>query len=64
MKTLFWMDAPPGGDLQWALEPVRRCETQIWVTAKSLLDAGQPVVLDLGFSKKNKGIDLLWGPPL
>lgn len=54
MKTLFWMDAPPGGELHWALERVHRCETQIWTIAKRLLDAEQPVVLDLGFSKKEQ----------
>jgi predicted kinase len=54
MKTLFWMDAPKGGDLNWALERVRRCEEQIWTLAQRLLDSGHPVILDLGFSKKDQ----------
>ncbi len=54
MKILFWMDAPDGGDIKWALERVRRCETQIWLIAKRLLDSGQSVILDLGFSKKDQ----------
>jgi predicted kinase len=54
MKTLFWMDSPEGGDLNWALERVRRCENQIWVIAQGLLQSGLPVVLDLGFSKKDQ----------
>ncbi|HSK46185.1 MAG TPA: ATP-binding protein [Candidatus Binatia bacterium] len=54
MKTLFWMDSPEGGDLNWALARVRRCESQIWVIAQRLLDSGLPVVLDLGFSKKDQ----------
>jgi len=52
MKTLFWMDAPAGGDLKWALERVGRCEEQIWRVAKKLLDSGHDVIFDLGFSKK------------
>ena len=47
MKTLFWMDAPKGGDLKWALERVRRCEDQIWLVARRLLDSGQPVIYAL-----------------
>lgn len=51
MQTLFWMDAPEGGDLEWALARVRRCEEQIWLLARRLLNDGYSVVLDLGFSK-------------
>ena len=54
MRTLFWMDAPKSEDLNWALERVRRCEDQIWLIARQLLERGQPVVLDLGFSKKEQ----------
>lgn len=56
MQTLFWMDAPAGvstdESAKWALERVARCEKQIWAVASKLLDDGQAVVLDLGFSKK------------
>lgn len=54
MRTLFWMDAPKSGDVNWALERVQRCENQIWLIAKKLLDSGQSVIFDLGFSKRDQ----------
>ena len=52
MKNLFWKDVPSENTLDWALERVERCETQIWSIASRLLSSGNSVVFDLGFSKK------------
>jgi predicted kinase len=54
MKTLYWKDAPEDKVLEWALERVERCENQIWSVSKVLLTKKNPVVFDLGFSKKTQ----------
>jgi predicted kinase len=51
MNQLFWMDTPQPLDPAWSLERVRRCNRQIWETARQVASAGIACVLDLGFGR-------------
>ena len=53
MTTLFWMDSPDPISHDWALERIGRVETQIWTLVGKLAAQRVPVVLDLGFTKKD-----------
>jgi predicted kinase len=48
MADLFGPDAPGLPDLDWTCERVARCERRLLATAREVLAAGTPVVLDLG----------------
>ncbi len=48
LVALFGADEPPAFNLEWTLDRVARCESQIWVVAEPTLMAGTSVVLDLG----------------
>lgn len=48
MVTLFSPDRPEDGFMEWYAECKARCITQIWAVACEILDAGSPVVLELG----------------
>ena len=52
MATLFWRDAPPQSNLDWALERIARCEEQMLAIAEQLVGRGIDVVLDLGLSRR------------
>jgi predicted kinase len=51
MIQLFGPDLPKPMNLSWIMERVKRCERQIWTTAKQIGGRGGKVVLDLGFMK-------------
>jgi predicted kinase len=53
MTALFWMDAPPGGDFDWVMERIGRCEALIERQSLRDLADGRGVVLDLGFSRQD-----------
>jgi len=59
MKALYWMDCPEKNDLQWALERVARCETQIAAVAGQLAQVGVDAVLDLGFTQRAQRMEWL-----
>ncbi|MFC7048006.1 AAA family ATPase [Emcibacter nanhaiensis] len=52
MTTLFWMDSPDPISHAWAMERIGRVEAQIWTLVQKLAEQGVPVVLDLGFTKR------------
>tara|TARA_R110000824_G_scaffold155226_1_gene327512 strand:+ start:61200 stop:61688 length:489 start_codon:yes stop_codon:yes gene_type:complete len=49
MHDLFDEDRPAQLSLAWVWPRVRRCEARIWKTCVPILQAGNDVVLDLGF---------------
>ena len=49
---LFGPDAQGPLDFGWMMERLRRCQALIWSTAGAVLDAGTPVVLDLGLMNR------------
>ena len=53
MTKLFWMDSPEPISFDWAMERINRSEVQIWETAQQVLAREVPVILDLGFTKKD-----------
>lgn len=48
MVTLFQADRPDSGFLAWYAERKRRCLTQIWNVAWSIVSSGSDTVLELG----------------
>jgi uncharacterized protein YhfF/predicted kinase len=52
MRNLFWKDAKPDSDLNWALERCERCEIMIESLVREGIRNGQGCILDLGFSKR------------
>ena len=50
MANLFFMERSPSTDFDWFYERVQRCCQQMRDTAEQVLRAGQPVVLDCGFT--------------
>jgi len=51
MGELYGPDLPQALDFSWIMERVKRCEHRIWQTALAITDAGNSVILDLGFMK-------------
>jgi predicted kinase len=49
---LFGPDVQGPVDFGWMLERLRRCQALIWSTAGAVLEAGTPVVLDLGLMSR------------
>ena len=49
MHDLYDADRPDQLSLAWVWPRVRRCEALIWKTCLPILEAGNDVVLDLGF---------------
>jgi len=49
---LFGPDVQGPVDFGWMLERLGRCQALIWSTAGAVLDAGTPVVLDLGLMSR------------
>jgi predicted kinase len=49
---LFGPDVQGPVDFGWMLERLGRCQALIWSTAGAVLDAGTPVVLDLGMMRR------------
>ena len=52
MTALFWADSPQPIQFEWTMERVERCEAQIFATAREVAARGLPVLLDLGFTRK------------
>jgi predicted kinase len=52
MWHLFVADSPEPLSLEWAIERIARCETQMWAIADQLLARGTDVVFDVGLSKR------------
>ncbi|MEJ2681019.1 MAG: AAA family ATPase, partial [Gammaproteobacteria bacterium] len=48
MVNLFRPDRPTSGTMEWYIERKERCIEQIWLVAKSILDANFDVILELG----------------
>jgi len=48
--VLFFPDRDPASDFEWFYERVQRCCAVMRATAEHLLEAGQPVVFDCGFT--------------
>jgi predicted kinase len=49
---LFGPDAQGPVDFEWMMERLGRCQALIWSTAGAVLEAGTPVVLDLGMMRR------------
>lgn len=49
---LFSPDRPAEGLMPWYVERKERCFTQIWTTARDILDRGHDVVLELGLVER------------
>lgn len=49
---LFSPDRPAEGLMPWYVERKERCFTQIWITARDILDRGHDVVLELGLVER------------
>lgn len=54
MWKLFGEDLPKSMNLKWIMERVERCEKQIWTTTKEITTCNCDVILDLGFTKRDK----------
>lgn len=50
---LFSPDRPAEGLMAWYVERKERCFTQIWTTARDILDRGHDVVLELGLVERD-----------
>ncbi len=48
MVNLYSPDRPSTGTMEWYIERKERCIEQIWLVAKSILDANCDVILELG----------------
>ena len=54
MQNLFFMDAPEPLTFEWAIERVERCEKQMLKLAQQIFTAGNDIIMDLGFFKKEQ----------
>ena len=54
MWKLFGEDLPKTMNPSWIMERVERCEKHIWELSKDISDRDCDVILDLGFTKREK----------
>jgi uncharacterized glyoxalase superfamily protein PhnB/predicted kinase len=54
MSRLFSPDRPESGVVQWYVERAARAVDQIWSVAKSVLEAGRDVVLEVGLLSRRE----------
>lgn len=54
MWKLYGDDLPKSMNLKWIMERVERCEKQIWELSKDISNRNCDVILDLGFTKREK----------
>lgn len=54
MWKLYGDDLPKPMNLKWIMERVARCENKIWELTKVISDRNCDVILDLGFTKREK----------
>jgi len=54
MWKLYGDDLPSPMNLKWIMERVERCEKQIWELTKDISARNCDVILDLGFTKREK----------
>ncbi len=59
MIQLYGPDLPEPLNLNWIMTRVKRCEQQIWSTAKEVALNGGNIVLDLGFIKRTNRDEFL-----
>lgn len=59
MWKMYGDDMPKSLNLKWIMERVERCEQQIWELTKRLANCGCEVILDLGFTKRDKRKSLI-----
>lgn len=52
--VLFFPDRHPTSDFDWFYDRVQRCGTVMRATAEQVLEAGQPVVFDCGFTDQRE----------
>jgi predicted kinase len=52
MVVLFRPDRPETGILEWYVERAERCVEQIWRVAKTSIEAGHDVVLEIGLIQR------------
>ena len=52
MHAMFGADVPEQMDVSWVMPRVVRCQAQVWLVARQILDTGTDVVLELGLLKK------------
>lgn len=53
MTALFWADSPQPLQFDWTMERIARCEALIFNTVKQLAERRVPVLLDLGFTRRD-----------
>ena len=54
MWKLYGEDMPQTMNLKWIMERVDRCEKMIWEISKNVSDGNNEIILDLGFTKRQK----------
>src|SRR5450432_2753167 len=54
VMALYGPDLPRPFQIAWAVPRIARCEEQIWKVARSVLEMGGAVVLDLGFVRREQ----------
>ncbi len=54
MWKLYGQDLPSSMNLKWIMERVERCEQHIWSLTQKIASRNIDVVLDLGFTKREK----------
>jgi len=54
MWKLYGDDLPKSMSLTWIMERVERCEKHIWELSKDISNRNCDVILDLGFTKRQK----------
>jgi predicted kinase/uncharacterized glyoxalase superfamily protein PhnB len=54
MARLFSPDRPAEGLVEWYVERASRCIEQIWSAAKSLVETGTPVILEIGLLQRTE----------
>jgi len=54
MWKLYGDDLPKSMNLKWIMERVERCEKHIWEISKDISNRNCDVILDLGFTKREK----------
>jgi uncharacterized glyoxalase superfamily protein PhnB len=54
MTRLFSPDRPASGLVDWYVERAARCIDQIWSAAKSVVETGAPVILEIGLLQREE----------
>jgi predicted kinase len=54
MTELFSPDRPDSGVIEWYVERAGRCSARIWSLARSLLETGTSVILEIGLLQRRE----------